>query len=139
MEYRTVSLMAIILCNIFALRVAVPVPLPAKNPYRASWNWMEDNIRRLVILDIAFHGTSTSPIPLKSLPPPLGIITTVCQAHNAECYPTLKDACMMVMTFSQFPGSGYSSHFTVKSHILKCSALMPVGPPTRCSRSRRIS
>ena len=66
-----------------ASRVAVPVPLPAQNLCRASWNWMEDYIRRLMMLDIALHSTSTRPIPMKSVPPPLGIITTVCQAQDA--------------------------------------------------------
>ena len=78
MECRTAYLMAMRLCSSFASKAAVPVPLPAQKPCRESWNWMEDNIRQLMMPDIAFHMTSTRPIPPKSVPTPLGIITTVC-------------------------------------------------------------
>ena len=63
-----------------------------------------------MIPDIAFHRPSTRPISLKSVPKPLGIITTVYQEHNDAIYPPLKAACMMAKTFSQFPGLGASSH-----------------------------
>ena len=113
----------------------VPVPIPAQNPCRSSWNWMEDDIQRLMIPDIAFHRTSTIPTPLKLLPPPLEIITTVFQAHITASYPPLKAAYMMAKTFSQFPGLGCSSHFAARSHNLRCLAVIPDGPPAQCIRS----
>ena len=42
------------------------------------------------MLDIAFHRTSTRTIPRDLVPPPLGIITTVCQAHGATSSPPPK-------------------------------------------------
>ena len=100
---------------------------------------MEDNSRRLMIVDVAFHRTSTRLTPLKLVPPPLGIITTVFQAHVATSSPTLKAACMMAMTFYQFPGSGCPSCFTARSHNLGFSTLIPDGPPEQCGRIRIIS
>ena len=93
---------------------------------------MEYNIRRLMMPDIAFHKTSTSPISLKLVHTPLGIITTVLQAHGAASSPPLKSACMMATNFSQFPLSGCSSRVAAQSYILKCSTLMPDGPPAQC-------
>ena len=72
---------------------------------------MEDDIRKLMILDIAFHRNSTRPTPRKSVPPYLGIIITACQAHGATSSPPLKAAYMIATTFSQFPRSGSSSCF----------------------------
>ena len=45
-------------------------------------DWMEDNIRKWMILDIEFYRTYTRPIPLNYMPTPLDIITTVCQEHG---------------------------------------------------------
>ena len=127
----------------FSLRVAVPVPLLAQKPCRASWKWMEDNIQRLMMPDIDFHRTSTRPIPLKSVPPPLGIIYTVWQAQDTTSSPPLKSSFIMATTFSQFPGSRRSSRVIARSHILRCSALMPDRPPARysciCSTASAIS
>ena len=89
-----------------------------------------------MIPDIAFHRTSNRPIPLKLVRSPLGIITTVCQAHTAVISPPLKDACIRATTFSYLPGSRRSSRIAAQIHILRCSALMMGGPPARCSRSR---
>ena len=136
MEWRTISLIEMSYCDIFASRVAVPVPLPALNPCRASYNWMEDNIRILMMPDISFHRTSTRPIPMKLVLPPLGIITTICQAHDAASSPPLKVNCMMTTNLYQFPRSGSSSWVFARSHILRCSALMTDRPPERCSCSR---
>ena len=72
MEWRNVYIMAISFCISFYSRVAVHVTLPAQKPCRASWDWMKDNIRRLMMKYIAFHRTYTRPIYLKSVPPPLG-------------------------------------------------------------------
>ena len=83
--------------------------------------------------DIAFHRTSTRSIPLNLMPPPLGIIATVFQSHNAASSPPLKAACMMAAAFSQFPGSGYSPCVAARSHILRCSALIMDRPLARCS------
>ena len=88
---------------------------------------MEDNIWQLMITDIAFHRTSTIPIPLKSVPPPFGIITTIFQAHNTAIYPQLKAVYMMATNFSQLPRSGSSSRFAPRSHVLRCSALITDG------------
>ena len=127
-------------CSIrFTPRVAVPLPLPARKPCIASWNWMEDDIRRLMIPDTPFHRTSTRPIPLKLMPPPLGIIITICQRHNTVSYPPLKAACMMATTFFQFPGSVSSSFVSARSHILRFLALMMDGPPAQCSRIHRTA
>ena len=95
----------------------------------------EKKRRRLVIPDIAFHRTSTRPIPLKPMPNPLGIITTVFQAHGDTSSPSPKAACMMAMNFSQFPGSGCSSQFAAQSHNLRCFSLILDGPPEQCIRS----
>ena len=100
---------------------------------------MEYDSRRLMIPDIAFHRISTRPILWKSAPPPLGIITTVCQAHDASSYPPLKPACMITTTFSQLPGLEFSSRFAARCHILRCLAFIPEGPPAQCSRSRVTS
>ena len=70
------------------------------------------------------------------MPPPLGIITTVFQAHETTSYPPVKAAFVMATTFSQFPGSGSSSCIAARIHILSCSDLMLDGPPARCSCSR---
>ena len=72
---------------------------------------MEDDIRKLMMLDIAFHRTPTRLTPLKLVPNPLGITTTIYQAYGAMSSPPLKDAYMVVMTFSQFPRLGYSFRF----------------------------
>ena len=61
---------------------------------------MEDHIRQLIMPDIAFHKTSTRPIPQKPVPPPFGIITTKLKAHGAASYPTMKAACMIATNFS---------------------------------------
>ena len=119
----------------FSSRVAFPVPIPAWNPCRASWNWMEDNIRQLIIPDIAFHRKSIRTIRMKLLHPPLGVITTVCQAHSAMSYPPLKTVYMIARTFSQILGSGFSSRIFAQIHILRFSSLMSDGIPTQCSRS----
>ena len=116
-----------------------PVPLPTRNTCRTSWNWMENDIRLLVIPDTAFHRNSTRPITLKSVPPPLGIITTVFQAHDAASSPPLKPASMKATTFSQFTGSVYSYRISAQSHILRCSDYMPDGTPAQCSCSRRTT
>ena len=87
---------------------------------------------RLMMPYIAFHKTSTRPIPLKSVPPPLGIITTICKAHVAVSSPPLKAACMVAMIFSQLPGSGCSSRVATQSHILRCLDLMTDRPVARC-------
>ena len=62
--------------------------------------------------DIALHMTYTIPTPLKSVPTPLGIITTVFQAQFAASSPPMKATYMMVTTLYQFPGSGCSSRFS---------------------------
>ena len=126
-------------CSSFASIVVVPVPLPTQNPCIASWNWMEDDIQRLIMPDIAFHRNSTSSIPLNLVPPLLGIISTVYQSHYAMSSPPLKAACMMATTFSQFLGSGSSSRVAAQSHNLMCLALIPDGPLARCSCSRRTA
>ena len=82
---------------------------------------------------ISFHRTSTRPIPTKLVLTPLGITTTVCQSHSDTSYSPLKVACTVAMTFSQFPGSRHYSRVTALSQILRCSALMPDGPSSRCS------
>ena len=69
--------------------------------------------------DIAFQRTSTMTIPLKSVPPPLCIITTVCQAHIATSSLPLKEAFMMATTFYQLYGSGNSSRVATQIHTLK--------------------
>ena len=96
---------------------------------------MEDDIRKLMVTDIAFHRTSTRQISLKSVPPPLEIITTVCQVQGSASYPPLKAACMMAMNFSQFPGFGNSSLVAAQIQILRCLALMLDGPQAQCSSS----
>ena len=113
----------------------VPVPLPTWNPCRASWNWMEDDICKLMNPDIAFHRTSARPITLKSVHTPLEIITTIFHAHDAKSSTPLKSSWMMEATFSQFPRSGSSSCISAQSHILRYSALIPYGPLARCSCS----
>ena len=97
---------------------------------------MENYSWRFMMPDIAFHRTSTRPIPWKSATSPLGIITTVCQTHGDVCSEPLKDSCMSVMNFPQFPGSGSSSRFYARCQILRCYALIPERSPARCSRSR---
>ena len=128
--------MAMSCCISFVLKVAFPVPLPMWNICRTSWNWIEDDIQWLMMPDVAFHRTSTRPIPLKLVPPTLVIITTVYQAHDAASSPPLKAACMITTNLSQLPGLGSSSCIAAWSHILKCLALMIDGPPSWCSRSR---
>ena len=81
----------------------------------------------------AFHKNSTRPIPMKSVPSPLGIITTVFQAHADARSTHLKATCMMAKTFSQFPGLEFSFHVATRSHILRCLALILDGPPAQCS------
>ena len=53
---------------------------------------MEDDIRQLMMPDIAFDRTSTRKITLKLVPPPLDIITTFFQTQDDTSYSTLKDA-----------------------------------------------
>ena len=73
---------------------------------------------------IAFHRTSTRPIPLKLVPTLLGIIINVSQAHGDARFPPLRADCMMDMKFSQFPGLGRSYRVAARSHILRCLALI---------------
>ena len=91
---------------------------------------LQRDVWRLMMLDIAFHRTFTRPTPLKMVPTPVGIITTICQEHGAAISPTHKAVCMMATTFSQIPGSGRYSCIAVQSHILRCSSLIMDGPPT---------
>ena len=112
----------------FASGGSVPVPLPEKKSCRASCNCTEDNIRWLMMLYITFHSTYTRLISLKLVPPPLWIINTIFQAHGAVSSLPLNSPCMIETTFSQFPESGFSSHFSARCHILRCSALIPEGP-----------
>ena len=79
--------------------------------------------------DITFHRTPTRTIPLKSVPTYLGIINTFCYAYTVASSTPLKAACMMETAFYQFPGSGSTTHVAAQSHILRCSALIPDGPP----------
>ena len=97
---------------------------------------MEDDSRKLTMPYIAFQRTSTRPIPWKSVTPPLGIITTICQAHGVTRSTPLKATCMSTTTSSQFPGSGSSSRFATRCYILRCSAFIPKGPPAQCSQCR---
>ena len=46
---------------------------------------------------------------------------------------------MMATTFSQLPGSGYSSRVAVQSHILRCLDLILEGLLVQCSRKHRIA
>ena len=97
---------------------------------------MEDNIQRLMMPYIALPSTSTRTIPLKLVPPPLGVIAIFFQAHGAASSPPLNAACMMATTFYQFPGLGCSSRFYELSHSLRILSLIPDGPPARCICSR---
>ena len=85
------------------------------------------------MLYIAFHRTSTSPIPMKPVPLPLGIITTILQSHDGASSPLMKFAFIMTMTFYQFPGSGRSSRVYAQIHILSCPYLMMDVLPAQCA------
>ena len=97
---------------------------------------MEDDSRKLMMLNIALHRNSNGTIPWKLVPTPLGIITTVYQVHGDASSPPLKAACMIATTFSHFLGSGFSSCFSALCHILRCLGLISEGPPARCRQIR---
>ena len=59
-----------------------PHSYPRAKSMQSVMDWMEDNIRKWMILDIEFYRTYTRPIPLNYMPTPLDIITTVCQEHG---------------------------------------------------------
>ena len=48
-------------CCRFSSKVVVPIPLPARKLCRTSWNEMEDNNLRLIILLVDFYITSKRP------------------------------------------------------------------------------
>ena len=65
-----------------------------------------------MILVVAFHSTSTVPIPLKSFPHPLVIIVTVYYVQASTRDPFWNAACTRVTTFLQFLPSGSFSCIT---------------------------
>ena len=91
------------------------------------------------MLDIAFHRTSTRPIPRKLVTPPLGVITTFCQSHDAASSLPLKAACIIATTFLQFHRLGSSSRFAAQFYIRMCSAFNPEGLLEQCSQIRITS
>ena len=113
-----------------AMRLEDSGDYPQGERCRLPWEWtgegsMADNNLQLMIPDIAFHRTFTSPFPWKSAPLPLGIITTVFQVHGTSSSYPLKAAFISTMTFYQFPGPGSSSHFFCTVLHLKIFCLHP--------------
>ena len=77
MVWRISYLMAISCWSSLASTVAVSIPCPVRKPCKVSWYWITVVSHRLIIPVLDFHRTSTRQIPMKSLPPPLVIRTTV--------------------------------------------------------------
>ena len=126
--------------------VAVPVPRPARNPFRKSWKVMEAMSRRCKIATTTFHITSTSPIPWYYCRP-FGVITTACHIASSASSPSRNAVCMLSMRFSQC-GSPYSPSFApspfsaahfylldAASHPFRCLGCIPEGPPDLFRRS----
>ena len=59
----TATLEAKLLQQLAAMREEVPVPQPARTPWRTSWKVMEEVRRRFKITATTFHITSTRPMP----------------------------------------------------------------------------
>ena len=66
-------------CARFGSMIAVPVPLPARNPRRMLWRQTLDLSSVSMIDSTTLHSNSNSPIPWVYMPP-LGIMTRI--VHN---------------------------------------------------------
>ena len=83
----TATLEAMLLQQLTALRVAVPVPRSARKSWGKSWKLMEAVSRRFKIAATTFHITSTRPIPRYSFFP-LIIRTTAYHMASSFSFPS---------------------------------------------------
>ena len=116
--------------------MAVPIPLPAQKPCIASWNWMEDNSRRLMMPDIAFHRTSTRPPP-----PEVGAYPIGDPHHQLPSARLRKFSSPEVQLYDgndllPVPWVGVLIALFRAKPQPEVFGFIPDGPPARCSRSR---
>ena len=108
-------------CTSFISMMAVPVNLPAKNPWRTSWNVMAFWIHVLILASITFQRTFRIPIPWFYMLP-LGIKINIFHLRSAGILPR-----------SHIGGGGgvveSFAWYASLSHVLNLSAFRCVCPP----------
>ena len=120
-------------CSSLASMISVPVPLPYMKPCRTSCNTMELQSRLLTIDVQTFQMVSTNHIPLYS-PLPFGIRTMVVHIKASGMFPSQNATCMTLTALSHFLVSGSFFLVADRNHALRCSSLIPNGPPALSGR-----
>ena len=126
-------------CISLALRVDVPVPRSARNPWIKSWKRISEVKRWFRSPVTVFQSTSTRPIPRKSLPPPFVTRTTIFHMLLPESVSNKNSACTMETTSSQFVTAVLFYLVTPQIYWQRCYTHMPDRPPERFRRSLRTS
>ena len=115
--------------------MAVPIPGTVWKPWSMSWYVFTAVSCRLMVPVMSFNITYTRPMTRKSLPPPLGIITNVCQEHALANEIYLNPFCTSATTLSQLETFRYFSHIASRSYWRRCSTRIPDVPTDPSSLS----
>ena len=117
-------------CSTFASTIVVPVPLPCLKPCKALCRTMALHSRLFTINVQTFQMTSTNPMPLYP-PPHFSTSTIVVHVNALGMYPSRNATCVILTNVSHLLVSGSFSLVACRSHVFRCYAFMPNGPPIR--------
>ena len=134
MSWCTACFMDISCWSSLASRIVVTLLRPAWNQCSVSWYPIAEVSLWLMISMVVFHKTSTRPTPLKLIPSPFGISTIVIHVPSYARVPLWNATCTKATTLSQWVLSVSTSRVDSLSHLWRCSARIPNGPPDQFRR-----
>ena len=119
-------------CASFSSIIAVPVPIPSRNPCRTSWNWRLASRQVSMSVYTTFQRVSSSPMPWVSVLH-LGMMTKTLHPNSCKISP-VRHMCWKMSTRHiqrSFRGGvfEFSLGYTSCSHCFKRSARRWVCPP----------
>ena len=92
-------------CGSFSSIIEVPIPLPARNPCKISWNCTTVLIRVSITASTTFYMTSSRPIPQVSVFP-FGVINNMVQSSYLGIYPLSHINWISSTSFGHWVGLG---------------------------------
>ena len=115
-------------CAILASSVQVPVPVPCRNPCKASWRDIYALRWAFMMVVITFQITPTSPMPLYPHRP-FGMRITVVQVSYSGMRTSRNSSCVILTNTYYLDVLGSLPHVASHIHNFRCSDRIPNVPP----------